>query len=180
MELSILAFNIFFLLAAAGLVLASTLPERRQRVSLTLTSCLGSIAILLAGGLVLLGRTPFEIVLWRLPGLGRLKVGIDALSGLFLSVTGLVMFSGSLAASALLEASPLLRPMRAFSLLYWTLFLSIVLVLCARDIASFFLSWEPMSIACYLLINWRSSTEEKWRSGFILQHAESDLKGRPR
>jgi hydrogenase-4 component B len=168
MNLSILAFNVFFLLAAAGLLLALTLPERSQRVNLTLTSCLGAIAILLAGGLVLLGQTPFEIILWQLPGLGNLKVSIDALSGLFLSVTGLVMFSASLAASAFLQASPLMRPMRAFSLLYWTLFLSIVLVLCARDITLFFLSWEPMSIACYLLVNWRSSREEKWRSGFVL------------
>jgi len=57
MNLSILAFNIFFLLAAAGLVLALILAERRQRISLTLTSCLGSIAILDASAVGILIRT---------------------------------------------------------------------------------------------------------------------------
>jgi hydrogenase-4 component B len=47
-------------------------------------------------------------------------------------------------------------------------FASIVLILIAGDAISFLISWETMSIASYLLVNFECEREESSRAGFVM------------
>src|SRR5581483_9141630 len=55
-----------------------------------------------------------------------------------------------------------------FAVLYHALFASIVLVLIADDAISFLISWEIMSIASYLLVNFEYERQETSHAGYIM------------
>jgi hydrogenase-4 component B len=148
-----------FFLVTLGLLMAAVLPKEKQAASLLWLGAFASVFILWTGGCALLYDGNARLDLWGLSGVGVLRLGIDPLSGLFLVVTGLVMCPGTIAVAGLLEGSPYPISKRAFALLYWALFLSIILIICARDVLTFFIAWEAMSILCYLLIGLNSNCE---------------------
>ena len=57
---------------------------------------------------------------------------------------------------------------RYFGVLYHLLLASIVLILVADDAISFLVSWEFMSIASYLLVNYEHEREESSHAGFVM------------
>jgi hydrogenase-4 component B len=120
-----------------------------------------------------LGDTHAHLSLWTIPDLCTLRLGLDPLTGFFLLVTGLVMLPGSIAAAGLLDRTPHPISQRTFVLLYWALYLSIVLILCAADTITFFLAWEAMSILCYLLIGLNSNREGGGASFVMLAIGEA-------
>ena len=58
--------------------------------------------------------------------------------------------------------------LRYFSLLYFALFASIVLVLLANDALSFLVAWEFVSIVSYLLVNFDMSAKRVRKLGFVM------------
>jgi hydrogenase-4 component B len=94
--------------------------------------------------------------------------GADRLSAFFLFVTGLVflpvsMFSGTYLSKYLTHYS-----LPYFSLLYYALFASIVLLLIADNTISFLVAWEFVSIVSYLLVNYEYEREESAHAGFVM------------
>jgi hydrogenase-4 component B len=159
MNLVLFPLGPFFFLVALGILLAILLPPEKQGRSLAWLGAFASAFILWTGGWVLLQQDHERLELWTLSGVGTLILGLDPLSGLFLVITGLVMLPGSLAAAGLLDGTPYPISKQGFGLLYWALYLSIVLIICAQDVLTFFLAWEAMSIFCYLLIGLNSNRE---------------------
>jgi hydrogenase-4 component B len=159
MNLILFPLGPFFFLIALGFLLAAFMPKEKMAAILAWIGAGSSVFIIWVGAVVLLERSHQHLVLWAVPGLGNLSLGLDPLTGFFLLVTGLVMLPGSIAAGGLLGSTPYPTSKRGFVLLYWGLYLSIILILCAADTFTFFLAWEAMSILCYLLIGLNSGRE---------------------
>ena len=158
----------FFALCAAGVVVAFLLPARWNPRVLAIFGAATASIILAAGGLLLIGDAEFHAELWPVLSLGVMTLAADRLSALFLLVSGMVflpvaIFSGIYLVKYLGHYS-----LRYFSLLYFALFASIVLVLVAADALSFLVSWEFASIVSYLLVNFEYEREESSQAAFVM------------
>jgi hydrogenase-4 component B len=160
---------LFLALCGAGMLLSLLMPHSRQGRLLAWTGCLAGLALVWAGaGALLAGRT-FSQPLWSLPGLGTLTLRLDRLSGLFVAVTGLVLFPASIFAGRELGGEKERHSGRAFTVMLLGLYASIGLVLAAGDVLMFLLAWEVMSILCYLLIvSGRGQENGRADAGYLL------------
>lgn len=161
-------FSLFLILCTLGPVLSALLPERRNPLALAWVGSLAAVVILLASGNVLLSGQPFQAELWALPFLGKMILAMDRLSALFVFITGLVFLPVSIYSAGYMEKYVGHYNLKTFSVFYHLLFGSTVLVLVSADILSFLLTWEAMSILCYLLVNFEHEREETTRSGFLM------------
>ena len=144
---------LFFALCGAGILLSLTLPASRQGNVLAWLGCLAATVVALAGANALLAGKTFSQPLWSLPGLATtMTLNLDRLSGVFLSVTGLVLFPASIFAGGELNRDPDRYDRRVFTVLLLGLYASIGLIFIAGDVVLFLLAWEVMSVLCYLLI----------------------------
>jgi len=163
------AMIVFFSLCAVGALLALLTPDRRNPALLGTIGAVAGVALSVAAAHALLARHPVFAVLWRLPAAGgELRVGLDATSGLFLLITGVVYCLTSIFSAGYLERYLGHYSLRAFSVMYFALFASIGAVLIARDVISFLLAWELMSITSYLLVNYEFEREENIRAGYLM------------
>ena len=159
----------FFALCTAGALLALITPQRRNPALLGTIGAAAGVALSVAAAHALLARHPVFAVLWRLPAAGgALRVGLDPTSGLFLLITGVVYCLTSIFSAGYLERYLDHYSLRAFSVMYFALFASIGAVLIARDVISFLLAWELMSITSYLLVNYEFEREENIRAGYLM------------
>ena len=143
---------VFFALCGAGILLSLAMPATRQGKVLAWLGCLGATALVLAGANVLLAGATLRHPLWSLPGLATLTVNLDRLSGVFIFVTGLVLFPASIFAGGELNRQSEGSNGCAFTVLMFGLYASIVLIFVAGDAVLFLLAWEVMTILSYLLI----------------------------
>lgn len=155
----------FFGLCAAGVVLAWA-----SRAQATMVAWLGSLAAiaLAACGVSALGGETFDIVLWEIPGLTSIGVAVDAVSAVFVLVTGLVLLPASLYAASELREGALRGRERPFATMLLALYVSIALVVVARDAVLLMLGWEAMSILCYLLVADAGEPNTRAPSGYLL------------
>ena len=58
--------------------------------------------------------------------------------------------------------------MRRYGVLHFALMASVVLILTANDAPLFLISWECMSILCYLLVNYERGQQTDARAGYIM------------
>ena len=158
----------FFILCAGGAVIAFLLPPRWISVVLGGIASLASLILLLASALMLMADSSFHADLWSVLSLGTLSFGADRLSALFLFVTSLVLLPVSIFSATYLIKYLKHYSLRYFSLLYYALFASIVLVLISDDTISFLVAWEFMSIVSYLLVNYEYEREESSHAGFVM------------
>lgn len=161
-------FAIFFGLCGAGAIGAFLAPERFTPALLATIASLAALLLLGASGELLLGNAALRIELWPILSLGRLTLGADRLSALFLFVSGLVFFPVSLFSGFYLRKYLGHYSLRYFSVLYHALFASIVLVLIADDAVAFVIAWEAMSIISYLLVTYEYEHEESSQAGFVM------------
>jgi hydrogenase-4 component B len=159
---------VFFPLCAIGAGLALCVPERRYPATLAIVGVLAAVAAGVAAGHALFAEHTFAAALWPLPTGSRLMVGVDRLSGLFLLIAVIVFLPTSVYSAGYLPRYLGHYSLRAFGVLYFSLFASIVAILVARDIVFFFLAWEVMSIASYLLVNFEFEREENVRAGYLM------------
>ena len=144
---------LFFALCGAGMLLSLAGPASRQGNVMAWLGCLAALVLVLAGANALLAGKTFSQPLWSLPALATtLTLSLDRLSGVFLSVTGLVLFPASIFAGGELNRDPDRCGGRAFTVLLLGLYASIGLIFIAGDAVLFLLAWEVMSVLCYLLI----------------------------
>jgi hydrogenase-4 component B len=146
-----LLFEAFFVMCGAGVVAALVVPEERGPAVLGAVSVLAALALAVASGLALAGGS-FRLSLWPVLSLGRMSLGADRLSALFLLITGVVYVPASIYAAAWLARYRGPASRRWFALLYHALFAAIALVPLAADAVSFLIAWELMTLGSYLLI----------------------------
>jgi hydrogenase-4 component B len=158
----------FFILCAAGVVLAFLTPQRWLAALLAAIGSLAALIVLVASAMLLVFGAQFHAALWPVLTLGRLTLEADPLSAFFLFVTGLVFLPVSIFSGTYLTKYLAHHDLRYFSVLYHALFASIVLVLIAGDVISFLVAWELMSIASYLLVNYEFERAESSRAGYVM------------
>ncbi len=152
-------------LCGFGVFLSLILPDRFNRTVLALIGMLEAAAMLMAGAGLLLRGMSFHLSLWQFPTLGTLSIEGDALSGVFLSVTAIVLFAASLYATGQIKKYLGRYSIRRLAIYLHLLTASIVLILTAADALLFLLSWETMSILSYLLVNYEYEKKETPKAG---------------
>jgi hydrogenase-4 component B len=163
------ALVLFFILCASGLALSAATRGRHPVRVLVGFSVICSILMMFAAAAALATGRSFETTLWHLDGLGTLTLRLDMLSAIFLFAAGLVYLPASLFVRNFVEARFGGRyPMRRYGVLHFALMASIVLILTANDAPLFLISWESMSILCYLLVNYEWAQQTDSRAGYIM------------
>lgn len=118
-----------------------------------------SISMMIAAVARLVTGQDFHFDLWTLNGFGSLSLHLDALSAIFLCVTGLVYLSCCWFAAGIL-------PGRRYSVLHFAMMLMVALILVGGDALTFLLSWECMSILCFFLVNYDQDADST--AGYIM------------
>ncbi|WP_349262009.1 proton-conducting transporter membrane subunit, partial [Actinocrinis sp.] len=141
------------LAAAAGLsggavVVALGTPARVRVPLAGLLSALLGVAAMVAGGAALSGRT-FAVRLPNLLPLAGVSLDVDALSGVFLAVTGAVVLAASIYGIGYAAGAGRSRAAQAL----WPLFaLSLLLVPAAGSVSTLLVAWELMALCSLLLV----------------------------
>jgi len=160
------ALLLFFTLCAIGLVLSSLFRGKYAPLAIAWFGTLCSIVLMAAAGLRLAAGVDFHLNLWTLNGFGTLSLHLDALSAIFLFVAGLVYLSCCFFAPDYLRRG--VHPAGRYDLLHFALMASVVLIFTAGDVLTFLISWECMSILCFLLINYEPQQQADRSAGYIM------------
>ncbi len=163
------ALLLFFILCASGVILASILRGAYAAAVIAWFGSLCSVLLMLAAVARLATGQDFDLSLWTLNGWGSLSLHVDALSAIFLFTAGLVYVSCCIFAPDYLRHYFRNRyPAGRYAILHFALMASVVLILAAGDALTFLLSWECMSILCYLLVNYEQKQQNDSTAGFIM------------
>ena len=163
------ALLLFFVLCAAALILSSMLRGMLAAIVIAWFGTLCSILLMLAAVARLAGGQDFHLDLWTLNGWGALSLNVDALSAVFLFAAGLVYLSCCVfAPDYLLHYFRNRYPAGRYAVLHFALMASVALILTAGDALTFLLSWECMSILCYLLVNYEQKPQHDFVAGYIM------------
>ncbi len=160
---------LFFIACACGIVLSASSRGKATLWTIAVFSTVCALALMAAAALVLISGQAPEMRLWTLEGFGRFTLRLDALSSIFLFICGLVYLPASLFVARYLGHRFEERyPARRFGVFHFALMGSVVLILIAHDAYSFLISWECMSILCYLLVNYEQNPDTDTRAGYIM------------
>jgi len=159
---------LFFGICAFGMLAGALVREQKSVVLLSITGSAASLVLLWVSGKLLLSGNGLSFSLWSVPPFGRMVIGIDRMSSLFLFITGMVFFPVSIFSAGYLKRYLGKYSLRSFGAFYHLLFASIVAVLIAMDVLSFLVAWEAMSLLCYLLVNYEHEREGTTRSGLVM------------
>ena len=160
---------LLFLACAGGILLAGVSGRKGAPVVVAVAGTSVSVLMIVASAIVLASGQIFEAALWNIDGFGSLTLRLDALSSIFLLTSGIVYFSISLFAGSFIAGqADDAYPARCYGILYFLLMASVVLILVAGDALLFFISWECMSILCFLLINHDPRSQSDSRAGYIM------------
>jgi len=162
------ALLLFFIVCATALALSAVARDEVAAIVIGWQGALCSILLMVAGISQLVDGQDFSLTLWTLDGLGQLSLHLDALSAIFLSATGLVYLSCCLFVPGYLQRVPSGAAGRRYARMHFALMASVVLILTAGDALLFLLSWEGMSILCYLLVNRGQEHQEDPHAGYIM------------
>lgn len=156
---------VFSLLVLLAGVAAFAMPPRLARFWGPCSAVVGGLAALAAALLCLLGGSAWESGLVAPLPAGSLRLGLDALSAVFVIPIGLLGALGGVYGHGYLDAkSPALG--RSWAA-YDTLLAAMLLVVLARDGFLFLGAWELMSLASFLLVLSDSTQPGVGRAGWI-------------
>jgi hydrogenase-4 component B len=158
----------FFALCGIGILSALVTPERHNSVLLAIIGSAASAILCAAAGAALASGQTLAVQAGISPLGTVIRLGVDPLSALFLLVAGVVFLATSVFSAGYLHRYLGEYSLRAFSVLYFALLASIVAVFVTRDVLSFLVSWELMSIGSYLLVNFEHQREENIRAGYLM------------
>jgi hydrogenase-4 component B len=159
---------IILALCAAGVVVPLVVAQRLTPSIVGWFGASASVLLLWFSGASLFAGMPFGTTLWTIPSLATLTLSLDRLSALFLFVSGLVLLPGSIFAAGNLNKYIGRYSLRAFSVPYFALFATLVLIPLSADAISFLMLWESMSILIYLLVNYEDEDEEYTGAGYLM------------
>ena len=152
-----------------GTALAALLVGRADRLALGVGS-LGALAASAVGGAAavraLLSRSSAatRVVPWS-PPVGRVVLGVDALSAFFLLCVFLVAGLAALYGWGYMARDAGRRRLGVPAAFFNLLVAAMVVVVLARDAVTFLVAWEVMTIASYFLVTFDSAREEVRRAG---------------
>ncbi|MGH7670456.1 MAG: proton-conducting transporter membrane subunit, partial [Gemmatimonadaceae bacterium] len=158
----------FLVVGGGGLVATLILAPARSPRAVGWAGAGAGIALIGLGATAMLQPSPVAITLWTIPGLAAVVIRGDALSGVFIIITGLVVLPASIFAAGRLPHIVGHYAVRAFGVMYFVLLASIAWVLLAADVFSFFLAWEIMSILCYLRVEFEHRVGANRRAGYVM------------
>ena len=158
----------FFALCGVGIVLCLAVPERRSPLVVAVVGAVTSAILCAAAADALLGRHVLEVRIGTSTLGTAVRVGLDPLSAIFLLASGIVFLAVSVFSAGYLRRYLGEYSLRAFGALYFSLLAAIVAVLVTRDVLSFLVAWELMSIASYLLVNFEHRRQESIRAGYLM------------
>lgn len=163
------ALMLFFAVCASALVLLAALRGRFAGLIIAWFGACCSVLLMAAGAARLAGGADFDLSLWTLNGWGALSLHIDALSAVFLFAAGLVYLSCCFfTPDYFVQYFRNRYPAGRYAVLHFTLMATVVLILVAGDALTFLLSWECMSILCYLLLNYEQRRQTDSAAGYIM------------
>ena len=163
------ALLLFFILCAVGLALAAVVNSRYSALIIAWQGAMCSVLLMTASATRLVGGQDFHLDLWTLYGWGALSLHVDSLSAVFLFGAGLVYLSCCFfAPDYLLHYFRNRYPAGRYAVLHFALMASVVLILTAGDALTFLLSWECMSILCYLMVNYEQKQQRDPAAGYIM------------
>ena len=96
----------FFILCAAGAILAFLTPQRWLTILLAAIGSLAALIVLVVSAMLLVFGAEFHVTLWPVLTLGTLTLETDPLSAFFLFVTGLVFLPVSIFSGTYLDQIP--------------------------------------------------------------------------
>jgi hydrogenase-4 component B len=159
---------IILVLCAAGVILPLVVAEPLTPSIVGWLGASASVLLLWLSGASLFAGVQFGATLWTIPSLATLTLSLDKLSALFLFVSGLVLLPGSIFAAGNLDRYVGRYSLSAFSVPYFALFATLVLIPLSADAVSFLMLWESMSILIYLLVNYEDEDEEHTGAGYLM------------
>ncbi|HER26445.1 MAG TPA: hydrogenase 4 subunit B, partial [Rhodospirillales bacterium] len=157
-----------FALSGIGILVSIFVRERSIPGILAMFGILAGLAGLIAGYIGLSEGGIGGFSLWSLPKLGVLQFAADKLSALFVVVSSIAIIAVSLFSSGYLKAYIGHINLKAFSISYLALLVSIIAIPIAGDVFSFLIAWETMSILCYLLVNTEYKRGETRRAAYLM------------
>jgi formate hydrogenlyase subunit 3/multisubunit Na+/H+ antiporter MnhD subunit len=148
--------TVTFAIAMASLALAPLLATRRGRWAAG-TSALGCVLLVIVGLTAALGGARPVLHLGAWLGFGSSALRADGLAGIFLALTGV---AGAATALAAVE----LPPGRWLSALGCVIVLAVTVAIGADNAFLFFLAWEALTVAIYLI-----TSADRERPGTLLE-----------
>lgn len=162
-----IGFLVFLALSSATCILVFIVPLRWvTRFSGVMAT--GAALALLYSGMTSLFFRPWSMNLWRIRGWGRLTVGEPRLAAFFVLITGLVFLSVAWYSPEYLRRLQHRYNLRYFAVIYHGLMMAIVVTFLAQDVISFLLSWEIMSVASYLAVNFEHLDQRHTHAGYVM------------
>lgn len=160
-------FDGFLAVTAAAVILVTVLA---RPFALRVSAALGTLQALalLTSALQVIVRGPWSMRLWHLAAWGTLRLGAAPFSAFFLLVSGLVFLAVSVYALGYFERYAELYDPRPFAVIYHLLVASVALVVVSRDVVSFLIAWEAMSVLSYLTVNFDHLNDRNTRAGYIM------------
>jgi hydrogenase-4 component B len=126
------------------------------------------IALFFAGALALFGYDIAPIVLASGTQIGSISYGVDALSGFFAALIGLVGVSISVYSfSYIAEYKEKGYSIQKFVFLFNLFLLSMAMVATAQNALAFLVFWEIMAISSYYLVSFEHKEESSKDAGFV-------------
>jgi len=160
---------LFFATCACGVLLSALVDRKHSGDVVAIAGALSSFFMILASATVLLTGRSFEASLWVLQGFEPFTLRLDALSSVFLLAAGIVYFSVSLFVRDFIgDQFEATHPAHRYGVMYFGLMASVGLILAANDALLFLISWECMSILCFLLINYEPQQQADRSAGYIM------------
>lgn len=160
---------LFFMACGFGVLLSVFAQRRACGLIVAIVGTVCSLLIMVAAATVLVRGQSFETSLWVLQGFGPLTIRLDVLSSIFLFTAGIVYLSSSLFVKSSSKGQLGARqPAPRFGVMYFALMASVVLILVADDAPLFLISWECMSILCFLLINYGPPKQTDTTAGYVM------------
>ena len=158
----------FFIVCGLGVFTGGLPGNEKHAACVSIIGSVASLALLTASGIVLLSGRAFSMALWALPLFGKMMLGMDRMSALFLFITGMVFLPVSIFSAGYLKRYTGRYSLKSFAVFYFLLFASIALTLMAMDVLSFVIGWEAMSLLGYLLVNYEHEQADTTRSGMVM------------
>jgi len=163
------ALLLFYVLCTTGLILSALFRGKYAAVAVAWFGTLCSVALMMASALRLASGTDFHLSFWTLNGFGSLSLHLDALSAVFLFAVGLVYLPCCFyAAQYFSDHFQSAYTPGKYGALHFALMAFVALILTAGDVLTFLISWECMSILCYLLVNYEQSPDVDHTAGYIM------------
>jgi hydrogenase-4 component B len=127
---------------------------------------IGCAAAVASAVLALLGNTGELDADWNVPG-GRLRLGVDAVSAMFVLPIALVCALGAIYGRGYWPQHDHPGDGRKLRAFYGVLTGGLLLIVVARNVILFFLGWEMMALAAFLLITTEDEDETVRDVGYV-------------